>query len=125
MTTSSEPTTQAKGDWAEKVALEYLQKQGLTLIRQNYRTRRGEIDLIMQDNDITAFIEVRYRSASNYANAVESIDHRKCERIIKTCQHYLLSCRRPANVSCRFDIITVTGERERPQIGWIKNAFEA
>lgn len=125
MTATRAPTTRAKGDWAEKVALEYLQKHGLKLIRQNYRTRRGEIDLIMQDDDITAFIEVRYRSAGNYANAIESIDQRKCERIIKTCQHYLLSCRRLANVSCRFDIITVTGGREHPQIGWIKNAFEA
>ena len=125
MTDSNEPATRIKGDWAEKVALEYLLGRGLILIRKNYHARTGEIDLIMQDDDITAFIEVRYRSSGNYASAIESIDHRKCDRIIKTSQHYLLSCRRPADLSCRFDIITVTGNADRPQIGWIKNAFEA
>ena len=122
---AGESATRAKGTWAEKAALGFLQEQGLVLMKKNYRTRGGEIDLIMQDNDTIAFIEVRYRAANSYVKAVESIDRRKCERIIRTSQHYLLSFQQSNRFFCRFDVITVTGARQSPQIGWIKNAFDA
>lgn len=122
---AGESATRAKGTWAEKAALGFLQEQGLVLMKKNYRIRGGEIDLIMQDNDTIAFIEVRYRAANSYVKAVESIDRRKCERIIRTSQHYLLSFQQSNRFFCRFDVITVTGAWQSPQIGWIKNAFDA
>lgn len=125
MIMTAESVIHAKGKWAEKTALVFLQKQGLVLIEKNYRTRSGEIDLIMQDNNTIAFIEVRYRSSDSYVKAVETIDRRKCERIIRTSQHYLLTCHQPGGFTCRFDVITITGDRKSPEIGWIKNAFDA
>ena len=46
---------------AEKLAQDYLQQQGLKLLAKNFRTPRGEIDLIMRDNTHLVFVEVRFR----------------------------------------------------------------
>ena len=52
-------STTAKGRLTEDKALNYLENQGLVLEARNFRSRQGEINLIMQDNDTCVFIEVR------------------------------------------------------------------
>ena len=47
------------GRMAEDMALRYLQKHDLTLLTRNFRSRFGEIDLIMQEKNTIIFIEVR------------------------------------------------------------------
>ena len=51
--------TTESGRLAEDRALAYLKSQGLVLIKRNFRSRRGEIDLIMRDADALVFVEVR------------------------------------------------------------------
>jgi putative endonuclease len=51
------------GAAAEQLALTFLQSKGLVLVTKNFRTRRGEIDLIMLDNTVMVFVEVRFRSS--------------------------------------------------------------
>lgn len=114
-----------RGKRAELAALNFLEKNRLKLLEQNYRGPGGEIDLIMLDGNIIVFIEVRYRAKNSYAFAIESIDHRKCGRIIKTGRKYLQENRWTSGNLCRFDVITVSGNLDQPEIGWIKNAFQA
>lgn len=114
-----------RGQWAEQTALDYLLEKNLKLLSRNFRSARGEIDLIMLDQETIVFIEVRYRLNNNYIHAIETIDGRKCARIIKTSQHYLQVNRWTSKNPCRFDVITVTGENNNPEIVWIKNAFQA
>lgn len=114
-----------RGQWAELVALDYLKKNGLELLEHNYHGPGGEIDLIMLEDNIIVFIEVRYRSNNKYVAAIESIDQKKCERIIKTSQRYLQKSRQALHSLCRLDVVTISGSSENPDIGWIKNAFQA
>ena len=114
-----------RGQRAELVALDYLKNNGLELLEHNYHGPGGEIDLIMLDNNVIVFIEVRYRSNNSYAGAIESIDRKKCERIIKTSQKYLQNNRWASRNLCRLDVITISGSIDNPGIGWIKNAFQA
>lgn len=114
-----------RGQWAEQIALDYLVREKLKLLSRNFHGRRGEIDLIMLDNETIVFIEVRYRINNNYLHALETINEKKCSRIIKTSQQYLQANRWTTKNSCRFDVITVTGESNNPEIIWIKNAFQA
>ena len=69
------------GAEAEQLALDFLQAKGLELVVKNFRTRRGEIDLIMRDNAILVFVEVRFRSNLNFGTAEESITAQKCQRL--------------------------------------------
>lgn len=118
-------TTYKKGKIAEELAYRFLDRQGLKLLTRNYRSRRGEIDLIMQDGDVIVFIEVRSRKNNRTMNVIESISSEKCSRIISTSQQYLQNRRQIDQFSCRFDIVLITGRPESAEIEWIKNAFEA
>ncbi|MDP1996955.1 MAG: YraN family protein, partial [Gallionella sp.] len=64
------------GAQAEQHAARYLQQQGLKPVAQNYRSRFGEIDLIMQDGATLVFVEVRLRRSANFGGAAASIDAR-------------------------------------------------
>ena len=114
-----------RGRWAEQIALEYLLAKKLKLLEKNFRSSFGEIDLIMQDKNIILFIEVRYRSSNNFHTALESINKKKCERIILTSQKYLSENRGALQLDPRLDILTLSGTQENPTIEWIKNAFQA
>lgn len=111
-----------RGEQAEQWAANYLKKQGLTLIERNYRSRFGEIDLIMQDGCTLVFVEVRLRRNADFGGAAASIDIRKQQRIIRTSQQYLSSLARiPA---CRFDAVLL-GDDQGKDAHWLKNAFDA
>ncbi len=114
-----------RGRWAEQTALEYLLTKKLKLLDKNFRSAFGEIDLIMQDKNIILFIEVRYRSSNHFHTALESINRKKCERIISTSHQYLSENRRTSQLDCRFDVVVLSGPQETPTIEWIKNAFQA
>ncbi|MDP1593283.1 MAG: YraN family protein [Gallionella sp.] len=110
------------GAQAERWAAEYLQRQGLKPVTQNYRSRFGEIDLIMQDGGTLVFIEVRQRSNARFGGAAASIDHHKQQRLIRTAQHYLANLGRIP--PCRFDVVLMD-DAEGRNAEWLKNAFDA
>lgn len=117
--------TYTLGQWAENMAFEYLKKQGLKPLERNFQGPGGEIDLIMQDKKVIAFVEVRYRANDHFVSALESIDQQKCARIINTSQYYLQSNRLAFKQACRFDVVIISGPTDKPKIEWIKNAFQA
>ena len=110
-----------KGSEAENQACNYLQQQGLDLVARNYHCRQGEIDLIMNDNGTTVFVEVRYRKNAIYGDAKESITIKKQEKIRTTALNYLQ--KHSHNNNARFDVIAITGEGSRQEFEWIQNAF--
>jgi putative endonuclease len=111
-----------RGAQAEQLAAQYLQRQGLKLVAQNYRCRFGEIDLIMQDGATVVFIEVRLRRNTSFGGAAASIDARKQKRIISTAQQYLSGLARVP--TCRFDAVLLD-DAGGGDMQWLKNAFDA
>lgn len=110
----------SRGAKAEQVAAEFLQRQGLKLLQQNYRCRYGEIDLILQEGDTLVFTEVRLRSRNDFGGAAASIDARKRLRLMRAAQHYLAAV---GNIPpCRFDAVLLQTLDER-NMEWIRNAF--
>ncbi|WP_369150086.1 YraN family protein [Candidatus Thiodubiliella endoseptemdiera] len=114
------------GNKAEKLALQYLKKQGLKLIQQNYLTTMGEIDLIMLDKSEQSlvFIEVRYRKMANFGSATDTINHSKQGKIINTAKHFLQKYAQYDDFICRFDVVGLESDLKCPKINWIQNAFE-
>ena len=109
-----------RGLQGEDLALQHLREQGLTLLERNYRSRWGEIDLIMQDAAALVFVEVRLRAESHYGSAAESIGARKRQRLTRTAEHYLQHQR---DGRARFDVIAITTRDNDNHIEWIKDAF--
>ncbi|MDX8379948.1 MAG: YraN family protein [Gallionella sp.] len=110
------------GAQAERWAADYLQGQGLKPITQNFHSRFGEIDLIMQDNSALVFIEVRQRSHADYGGAAASIDKHKQQRLIRTAQYYLAKL--DHTPMCRFDVVLMD-DTNGLNVQWLKNAFDA
>jgi len=108
------------GAQAEQLAADYLQRQGLQLIAKNYRSRFGEIDLILYEGKVLVFVEVRLRRNADFGGAAASIDARKQAKLITTAQQYLTTL--PTMPPCRFDAILLDGNG---QIEWLKHAFTA
>jgi putative endonuclease len=113
--------TTTRGREIETRAWQYLQSRGLRLLQRNYRSRRGEIDLVLQDQDSLVFVEVRYRRGSLFGSGAESVDRRKQSRLIACAQHYMQTYPGTAQQPCRFDVVSVGGPEDA--IEWIRNAF--
>lgn len=110
----------ARGDEAERAAEKYLIKHGLKLVERNYRTRFGEIDLIMQDGESLVFVEVRLRKNQDFGGAAASIGEQKQRRIIAAAQGYLAALKHPP--PCRLDAVLLANA-EGGEVEWLKNAF--
>ncbi|MBI5438779.1 MAG: YraN family protein [Nitrosomonadales bacterium] len=110
------------GALAEQWAAQYLRQQGLKPVAENYRSRFGEIDLIMQDGATLVFVEVRLRRSADFGGAAASIDARKQQRLIRTAQQYLASLARIP--PCRFDAVLMD-DAQGVNVQWLKNAFES
>ncbi len=109
-----------RGIDAEERAWQYLRTRGARLLHRNFRSRRGEIDLIVQDRDSVVFVEVRYRQTSHHGSGAESVDLRKRQRLIACAEYYLQVYPHLAELTCRFDVIAISGSG---RLQWIRNAF--
>jgi len=110
----------AEGDLAEDAALAYLEGQGLRLKARNYRSRFGEIDLVLDDRGTLVFVEVRKRANARFGGAAESITAAKRDKLVATARQYLAGLRR--EVPCRFDAVLIDGTGT---VDWIRDAFGA
>lgn len=110
---------------AEKEALAFLKRQGLTLLARNFACKTGEIDLIMLHNETLVFIEVRYRLKSRYGSAEDSITHRKQQKIRHTAALYLQKNRQHNHRTCRFDTLSLNSNdsKGKNRLQWLKGAF--
>ena len=118
-------TTKSRGDAAEVLALEFLQRKGWRLLARNFKSPGrggGEVDLIMQEPDGTVvFVEVRQRSQARHGGAAASVSWAKQRRIVFAARHYLMRWRQEP--ACRFDVVAVQGATHELQ--WLRGAFEA
>ena len=118
-------TTKSRGDAAETLALEFLQRKGWRLLSRNFKSPGrggGEVDLIMQETDGTVvFVEVRQRSQARHGGAAASVSWAKQRRIVFAARHYLMRWRQEP--ACRFDVVAVQGESHELQ--WLRGAFDA
>ena len=112
------------GDWSENLACDWLMGHKLKLEESNFRRRYGEIDLIMKDQDCLVFVEVRYRKNATFGSAEESVNQKKCQRLIATAENYLLINGYGINTNLRFDVVAISPAKESDlhcTINWIKN----
>lgn len=111
------------GFHAEDIACEHLIAQGLKVLVRNFRCKCGEIDLIMQDQDILVFVEVRSRSQVDDYDPIASIGYGKQQRLIRAALFFLEKKPLLASYPCRFDVIGITYPKGNLHIEWIPQAF--
>jgi putative endonuclease len=73
---------------------------------RNYKTTRGEIDLVCRLGDTLVFVEVKTRASVDIVPPAEAIDERKEEALHATAQRYLDLLDRD-DIPYRFDAVEV------------------
>ncbi len=116
-------TTRQSGAAWEKTAESFLCSHGLTLLQRNFSSRFGEIDLIMEDEDVVVFVEVKYRKCSQHGSGADAVTFHKQGRISRTAAWYLAMNPHRAEQVCRFDVISINPQEKDQGINWIKSAF--
>ncbi len=95
-----------RGELGERAAEKHLRRLGLKFLTRNFRSERGEVDLIFRDDDCLVFVEVKTRSSETWARPAAAVDARKRRRLSQTALDYLRRIRNP-QVKIRFDIVEV------------------
>ena len=110
------------GKWGEEQALQYLVRSGFKLLHQNWKNRTGEIDLIMLDQEILVFVEVRTKSSTRFGSSIESITPQK-KRKLKTMASHYLQYKNYWDKEVRFDLIAIDNYQNKLKITHIKEIF--
>ena len=114
------------GSWGEALAAEYLRKKRYEVVAAGYRSRFGEIDLIVKDRKFLVFVEVKLRKSDDFARAMEYVDRGKQNRIRVTASMYL--SQNPTPLQPRFDVVEIYAPEgmatRRPQIYHMEDAFQ-
>ena len=108
------------------MAAKYLTKKRYKLVATNFKSRFGEIDLIMENRKYLVFVEVKLRKSNAFAQAHEFVDWRKQDRIRTTAEIYLSQY--PTNLQPRFDVVEIYApngtETQNPEIRHMEDAFQ-
>jgi len=95
-----------RGALGEHAAKKHLQRLGLKFLTANFRSARGEIDLVFRDGDCLVFVEVKARSSEDWTRPAAAVNSRKRRLLSQTALDYLRLLRNPP-VKVRFDIVEV------------------
>ena len=98
------------GKTAERIACDYFEKLGFEVAEMNYRHRRSEIDLIVLNNGLLIFVEVKYRSSNKFGNPEDFVTDNQIRSILKAADEYVHSINWNKNI--RFDIISINRKGE-------------
>lgn len=117
--TSNRKTTGSRG---EELAAQFLLRKGFRILERNYRTPRGEIDIIAQKAKILAFVEVKTDRTGDFGAPEGWVTPRKQRQIARMALRYLRQRNFPG-IDPRFDVIGVTLRKGKPEIEHIEGAF--
>ena len=106
------------GRAGEIKAAEFLKKKKYNVLKTNYKTYCGEIDIIAQDGEYIVFVEVKTRTNEDFVLPIEEVNQKKIEKYYKVAAEYLQRNKK-MDAPCRFDVIEI----ENGQINHIINAF--
>ncbi len=114
------------GDSAERVAALHLEQNGYRLLARNVRTRYGEIDLIAEDKDGIAFVEVKARRTRAHGAPEEALTPRKQLKLVQLADAFIAEHELFQDKAWRIDLVAVeldkTGKLIRVEV--IKNAVQ-
>jgi len=109
------------GEKGEKIAAEFLQKNGYQLLEQNWRFKKAEVDIIALKHDTLAVVEVKTRSSNYFGNPQDFVNSKKIKLLVEAINEYVTS--KNLDVEVRFDIIAILKNNNTFEIEHLKNAF--
>lgn len=114
--------SQRFGKKNEELAIGFLKRRGFRILEKNFRTPRGEVDIIAADGDIIVFVEVKARRSDRYGHPKFAVTPTKQRHLSAAAMTYLKKSGYTGR-RARFDVVTIRYADEMPIVEHIKNAF--
>jgi len=110
----------------EALAGKILKKKGYKILKRNYVSKYGEIDIVAYDRGIICFVEVKTRRSENYGPPELAVTKEKRKRIVRTALNYLM-INNIEDTDCRFDVVSILYKEDvnKPDIELLESAFTA
>ncbi len=112
---------QELGIYGEKLAVKLLLEKRHTILTQNYRKGRGELDIVSTDGEMLVITEVKTRNSDALGAPYYAVSRKKQSQIVKLTNAYILENKLMNEV--RFDIISIVHNQYRTTIEHIEEAF--
>lgn len=109
------------GEIGEQLAIDYLIRQGYTILERNWRFQKAEIDIIATKQKKIISIEVKTRSSKYFGNPQDFVSSKKIKLMVFAMNEYVLMKNLEEEV--RFDIVAVIKNRTSYDIKHFKDAF--
>ena len=109
------------GKLGEEMAVEFLQKNGYTILETNWTFQKAEIDIIAQKENTLAVIEVKTRSSVDYGLPQDFVKPKKIQLLLKAVNEYVIS--KNLDTEVRFDIFSIHKNEEDFIVEHLENAF--
>lgn len=109
------------GEKGEQLAVEFLQKEGYTILEKNWRFKKAEVDIIAQKKDMLVSVEVKTRTSNYFGNPQDFVNQKKIQLLVEAINEYVIS--KDLDVEVRFDIIAIIQNKSTTQIEHLEDAF--
>lgn len=110
------------GRSGEELAAQMYERMGFTVLDRNFRTKEGEIDLIVRHGRLLVFCEVKTRRSRRWGEPAEAVAYAKQARLRSTAAQWMRA-RSPGRVELRFDVVSIVIDSGRPYLTHIPGAF--
>ena len=114
--------TQALGELGERIAERWLRARGWRVVQRRFRTGHRDIDLVVEQDGVVAFVEVKARRGEQFGGPVGAVDWRKRRELGRSARVWIDRHGR-AREAYRFDIVGVLVAGERVRVHHVENAF--
>jgi putative endonuclease len=123
MSREHHPLSVEQGESAESLGAQFLLRRGYRLLERNFKTRLGEVDLVVENDAYLVFVEVRYRRSVAWGSPEATVGRLKRSKLVLAALEYVQRHRLEQR-ALRFDVLSIRQARGGPCIEHYENAFE-
>lgn len=109
------------GKLGEQMAVEFLKKDGYSILETNWVFQKAEIDIVAKKANVLAVVEVKTRSSIDFGLPQDFVNPKKIQLLVKAVNEYVIL--NNLDVEVRFDIIAVSKRDNRFKIEHLQDAF--
>lgn len=109
------------GKLGEEMAVDFLLKNGYSIIQRNYRYLKAEVDVIAQKENTLVAVEVKTRSSDYFENPQDAVNPKKIKLMVSAMDNYVVE--NDIDVEVQFDIIAIIKQQNTYKIEHIEDAF--
>lgn len=109
------------GTKGENLAVDFLLKNGYTIVARNYTYQKAEVDIMAQKEEILVVVEVKTRTSADFGDPQQFLKPKQIQRIIKAVDEFVNV--NELDVEVRFDIIAIVLNKKGMSLEHLENAF--